>query len=149
MTISSSAAFRVQEKFFRGVVGKEEIPAHLHAPGSPAGKHLYGPGIGHAVAMLLTGQVNAAVDPHGNLDVQYPSSSGQGPSALYSENHQGVCHWDEELPDTTPGAPILDVVRGYAHLYPELINAEVEGPVMSDDQSEARYTVKTRAAYKG
>ena len=60
-----------------------------------------------------------------------------------------IRHNDQDLPDTNPGAPILDMVRGYAPLYLELLNAEVEGPVMSDDQSEAIYTVKARAAYKG
>ncbi len=60
-----------------------------------------------------------------------------------------IRHHDQELPDTNPSAPIQDVVRGYATLYPELLNADLEGPVMSDDQSEALYTVKARAAYKG
>lgn len=60
-----------------------------------------------------------------------------------------IRYQDQELPDSNPSAPIGEVVRGYAHLYPELINAEVEGPVKSDDQSEALYTVKARASYKG
>lgn len=60
-----------------------------------------------------------------------------------------IRYQDQELPDSNPAAPIQDVVRGYASLYPELLNADVEGPVNSDDQREALYTVKARASYKG
>ncbi len=109
MTISMGAAFRVQEKFFRGITSKEEIPEHLHAPGSASGKHLYGAGIGHAIAMLLTGQVQVQVDPQGTLDVQCPSSSGSGTNVALAQTHAGVCHWDGDV-DGASGAAILTLV---------------------------------------
>lgn len=110
MTINLNAAFRVQEKFFSGLSQREVIPEVLHAPGSPAGQHYYGPGVGHAVALLLTGQLTVRADRAASLSVSYRSSDGVSVRSVTSQGHQtGACQWHGDLAGAT-GAAVMTLL---------------------------------------
>lgn len=78
MTIDLSAAFNKEETYFSGLARRQQIPAALVSPRGPAGGHrYYGPGIGYAAALLLTGEVR--IERAGRvLRVTYPSSGKVG-----------------------------------------------------------------------
>ncbi|MFC6662483.1 hypothetical protein [Deinococcus multiflagellatus] len=78
MTINLSAAFNKNEDFFLGLIRRQQVPTHLVSPRGPSGsQRYYGPGIGYAAAMLLTGQVQ--VEQSGRtLRIRFPSSGKAG-----------------------------------------------------------------------
>lgn len=85
MTIDLNAAFAKNETFFTGgLVRHQEIPAALHSPRGPSGSNrYYGPGIGYAAALLLTGQ--AQIERAGRvIRVTYPSSGMGGVKTVMS-----------------------------------------------------------------
>lgn len=48
----------------------------------------------------------------------------------------------QELPDPNPEMSAEDVMKFYGHTYPELTNAILEGPTVSDDKANYSFTTK-------
>lgn len=51
------------------------------------------------------------------------------------------------LTDLNPQAPVSDVLKMHAATRPELLTAQVEGPVLEDGKNV--YTINPKATYKG
>jgi len=79
LEISLHAAFRSTESTYSGIKQREVIPDHLRSPRATRGQSTYGSGIGRAAALVLSGDIQLAVNGT-TIVIDYQSSDRTGAS---------------------------------------------------------------------